>query len=94
MLVVLVFEEDVLGVNAPQSEGSLEEKQSFCDGLICEWDVYYAGELVMCFGDFNEYIGRHIDGIDGVHGGYGVCQWNLKGRMLLVLSGERIMHVK
>ena len=44
--------------------------------------------------DFNEHVGRHIDGFDGVHGGYGVGQRNFDGRMLLVLSGERIMCVK
>ena len=44
--------------------------------------------------DFNESVGRHIDGFDGVHGGFGVGQRNLEGRMLLVLSGEGIMCVK
>ena len=34
--------------------------------------------------------GRHVDGFDGVHGGYGIGQRNLKGRMLLVLSGDGI----
>ena len=32
----------------------------------------------MCLGDFNGHIGRHIDGFDGVHGGYGVGQTNLE----------------
>ena len=49
---------------------------------------------VMYMGDFNAYVCRHIDGFDGVHGGYGVGQRNLDGRMLLVLSGEGIMCVK
>ena len=26
----------------------------------------------MCLDDFNGSIGRHIDGFDGLHGGYGV----------------------
>ena len=46
------------------------------------------GDLIMCLGDFNGHVGRHIDGfhidgVDGVHEGYGVCQRSLEGRMLL-----------
>ena len=37
----------------------------------------------MCLDDFNGHVGRHIDGFDGVHGGHGVVQRNLEGRMLL-----------
>ena len=37
----------------------------------------------MCLGDFNGHVGRHIDGFNGVHGGYGVGQINLEGWMLL-----------
>ena len=50
-----------------------------------------AGDLVMCLGDLNGHVCRHIDGFDGVHGAYVVVQWNLEGRMILVLSGEGIM---
>ena len=45
--------------------------------------MHYADDLVMCLGDFNGHIGWHVDGFDGVHGGYGVGQRNLEGRMLL-----------
>ena len=31
----------------------------------------------MCFGDFTGHVERHIDGLDGVHGGHGVGQKNL-----------------
>ena len=37
----------------------------------------------MFLGDFNAQIGRHIDGFDGVHGGYGVGLRYLEERMLL-----------
>ena len=30
--------------------------------------MHSAGDLVMCWGDFNGHVGRHIDGSDGVHG--------------------------
>ena len=77
MRVVVVFEEDVLRLicgYALQSGRSLEEKQSFYDELKSEWDMHSAGDLVMCFGDFDGHIGRHIDGFHRVHGGYGIGQ--------------------
>ena len=69
MTLVAVFEEDVLRLicgYAPQSGRSLEEK-SFHDELQCEWDMHSADDLVMCLGDINGHIGRHIDGLDGLH---------------------------
>ena len=45
--------------------------------------MHSADDLVMCLVGFNGYIGRHIDGLDGVHGAYGVGQRNLELRMLL-----------
>ena len=42
-----------------------------------------------------DIMGRHIDGFDGIHRGYGVGQRNLVGGMSLrVLSGKGIMCVK
>ena len=32
--------------------------------------MHNADDIIMCLGDFNRHIGRHI-GFDGVHGGYG-----------------------
>ena len=58
------------------------KKGSLYDELKCEWDMHSAGDLVMCLGDFNGHAGRHIDGFDGVHGGYGVSRRNLEGIML------------
>ena len=57
--------------------------------------MHSADDLFVCFGDVNEHVGRHIDGFDRVHLGYGVGQRNLEERMLLeFLSGEGIMCVK
>ena len=56
--------------------------------------MHSVDDLVMCLAGFNGHISGHIDGFDGVHGGYGVGQRNFEGRMLLVLSGEGIMCVK
>ena len=44
----------------------------------CEWDAHSAGDLVMCLGDINGHICRHINGFDGVHGGYDVGQRNME----------------
>ena len=51
--------------------------------------MHSADDLVMCLGDINGHIGRHIDGFDGLHGGYGVGQRNLEGRMLLEFCLEK-----
>ena len=72
MTVVVLFEEDVLRLicgYAPQSGRRLEEKQSFYGEVKCVLDMYSAVGLVMCLGDFNGHVGRHIDGFDRVHGG-------------------------
>ena len=55
--------------------------------------MHSAGDLVMGLGDFNEHIGRGIDGFDGVHGGYGIGQRNLEGRMLLEFCLEKELCV-
>ena len=86
--VVVVSEEDVLRSicgYAPQSGRNFEEKQSFYDEFKSEWDMYFADDLVMCLGDINGHVGRHIDGFGGVYGGYGAGQRNLEGRMLFKL---------
>ena len=47
-------------------------KKVFYDELKCV-DMHSADDLVMCLGDSNGHVGRRVD---GVHGGYGVGQWN------------------
>ena len=44
--------------------------------------MHTANDLVMCLADFNGHVGRYIDGHDGMHGGYGISQTNLDGRIL------------
>ena len=60
VMTVVVLEEDVLRLicwYAPQCGISLEEKQCFHDGLICEWDMNSADDLVLCLGDFDGHVG-------------------------------------
>ena len=47
----------------------------------------------MHLGHFNGHVGRHIDGLDRVGGGYGEGQRNLE-RMLLEFQQEKELHVK
>ena len=64
MTLVAVFDEDVLRLicgYSPQGGRSLEENHSIYDELKCEWDMHSVGDLVMCLGDINGHIGRHID---------------------------------
>ena len=92
VMTVVVFEEDVLRLicgYAPQSGRSLEEKQSFYDGLKCEWDMHSADDLVMCLGDLNGHVGSFY----WVHIEYGVGQRNLEGRMLLEFFLEKKLCV-
>ena len=96
MVNIVVFEEDVLRLicwYAPQIGRSLEEKQSYYDELKCEWDMHYAGDIVMYMGDFNGHVCRHIDGFDWVHGVYVVGKRNLEGRMLLEFYPEKELCV-
>ena len=95
MTVVAVLEKDVLRMicgDAPQS-AVMEEKQSFYDEMKGEWDMDSASDLVMCLGDIDGHIGRHIDRYDGDHGWYGTGQRNLEGRRLLEFCPEKELGV-
>ena len=95
-MTFVVFEEDVLRLicgYAPQSARSLEENQSFYYELKCEWVMHSVDDQVMWLGDVNGHVGRHIDGLDEVHGGYGAGQRNLEGRMLLKFCQEKELCV-
>ena len=55
--------------------------------------MHSAGDLVMCLFDFYGHVGRNIDGNVGTHGGFGVRQRNLEGRMLLGFCPEKELCV-
>ena len=55
--------------------------------------MHCAGDIVMCLGDFNGHVGRHIDGFNWVHGGYGVGLRRKKNDAIRVVSGEGIVCV-
>ena len=67
---VVVFGEDVLRLicgYVPQGGKIFVEKQCLYDVLKGELDVHSASDLVICSGDFNGHVDRHIDGFYEVH---------------------------
>ena len=62
---------------------------TFYDKLKCELYMHFAGDLVICLGDIDRYVGWHVDGFDGVHGGYGIAQRKLEGIMILEFCLEK-----
>ena len=50
-------------------------------------------ELTMGIGDFNAYVGKKVDGFEGVHGGNGIGEQNLKDRMLLEFCDQKNLYV-
>ena len=51
--------------------------------LTDKWNMHSVNNLFLCLSNINRQVGRHIDGLNGVHGQYGVGQRNVAGRMLL-----------
>ena len=85
MTVVLALEEEVVRiicVYGPQSGGMGAEKERFYDYLKSEWDLQSVGVLVLRMGDFNGHVGKRIEVYEGVHGGNGIGERNVEGKML------------
>ena len=62
----------VICAYTPQVGKSECEKDQFYNNMASEWDLQNPGEVVIGLGDFNEHVGRRIDGFEGVHGGCGI----------------------
>ncbi|XP_068728698.1 uncharacterized protein [Montipora capricornis] len=85
----MALEEEVVRiicVYGPQSGRTGAEKERFYDDLRSEWDLHNMGELVLGMGDFNGHVGKRIERFEGVHGGNGVGERNVEGKML---KGEK-----
>ena len=46
--------------------------------MNCECVVHSVDNLVVCLGDINWHVGRHINGLDGDHGRYYVGERNFE----------------
>ena len=72
----------IICVYGPQSGRTGAEKERFYDDLRSEWDLYSMGELVLGVSDFNGHVGKRVEGYEGVHGGNGIGERNVEGKML------------
>ena len=52
-----------------------------------------ANELVLGLGDFNGHVGKCVEALEGVHGGYGIEKKNAEGRMLLDFCDQKELCV-
>ena len=68
-------------------------EEHFYDDLGSEWDLHSVGELVLGIGDFNGHLGKQIEGYEGVHGGNGIGERNVEGKMLLEFCDEKELCV-
>ena len=86
MAIGLGFEEEVVRVicaYALQSGKPDAEKERFYEEMAREWSMGNANELVLGLGDFNGHVGKCAEGIEGIHGGYGIGKRNPKRKILL-----------
>ena len=77
--LAIVCEEEVVKIvcaHVPQSGKLVEEKEFFNEDLSREWTTHHTVELIIGMGDINGYVGRHIGGFPGVHGG---IEWKREG---------------
>ena len=94
--IALVYEKEVIRAicaYAPQVRRSELKKYQFYNDMASEWDSKSPGKLVLGLRDFNEHVGRRIDGFEGVHSGYGIGKRNVKVRRLLEFCGEKELCV-
>ena len=90
--MVQVFEKEVINVicaYAPQVGRPECEKDQFYNDIASEWDLQNPGEVVLGLGDFNRHVERWIDGLEGVHGWYGIGKRNVEERRLLEFVMKR-----
>ena len=62
---------NVIYCYAPQSGLSAEEKDSFCERIFSRVASVPEEEMLVLGGGFNEHVGEHSAGFEGVHGGSG-----------------------
>ena len=82
----------VIYAYAPQSGKPDAVKERFYEEMACEWSMENANELVLRLGDYNGLAGKCAEGIEGIHGGYGIGL-NAKRRMLLDFCDQKELCV-
>ena len=62
---------NVIYCYAPHSGLSAEDKDSFCERIFSRVASVPEEEMLVLGGGFNEHVGEHSAGFQGVHGGSG-----------------------
>ena len=75
----------VICAYGPQMGKTDCEKGQFYNETACECDLQNPGEMI--FG-LENFLGRRIDGFEGVHGGNEIGKINIEGRRLLKFCAE------
>ena len=79
----------IIHVYGPQSGGTAAEKEHFYYDLRSQWDLHSVRELVLGISDFNGHVEKWIKGYEDVHGGNGIGERNVEGKMLLEFCDEK-----
>ena len=65
----------------------------FYDELVHEWDMKGTKELTLEIENFNGHVRKKMDEFESVHGGNGIGEQNLEGRMLLEFGNKKDLYV-
>ena len=95
IVVVIIFGKKVVRTvcaYAPQCRRSMSEKK-FHEEMTRGCEVNNKKEVLICLGDFNGFIGKKVDGLEEIHGGFGIGRRNVEGRLLLEFCVKKSMCV-
>ena len=96
-VMVVIFGKKVVRIvctHAPQCGRSMNKKEKFYEKMTRGCEVENANEVLICLGDFNEHIGKEVNGFEGVHGGFGIGKRNVEGRLLLEFCVKVIIGLR
>ena len=86
MVIKLCFQGkmiNIFSVYAPQVGCSEEEKNSFWEDMNRELSEMSVQERLIMGGDLNGHVGSNREGIDRVHGGWGIGERNAEGERVI-----------
>ena len=94
--MVITFDKEVVRivcVYAPQCGRSMSWNAKFYEEMSRECVVINSNEVLISLRDFNEHIGKEVDGFEGVYWGFRISKKNVEGRLLLEFCVEKGMCV-
>ena len=93
---MFVFKNKVIRVvsdYAPQCGRNLEEREQFYCDMAEGCGEPNKKEFLICLNDFNRDVGEQIDGFDGIHGEFVICERNVEDRLLLEFCDRKDLRV-